>query len=75
MKCKSLKKIAPKGFSKSEMYSAIGLSDDSDNEDSSTGTLESDDEITTTKCVPALLVPIRRKKVPTVILEEETDFK
>lgn len=83
MKCKPLKKIggsAPKGFARAELYSDIGLScdpspfgcEDSDDEDSSTGTL-SDDEII--RDIPVLLVPFKKKKVPTVILEEETDFK
>ena len=82
MKCKPLKKIGsslPKGFARAELYSDIGLScdpspfgcEDSDDEDSSTGTL-SDDEII--RDIP-LLVPLKKKKVPTVILEEETDFR
>ena len=84
MKCKPLKKIGsslPKGFARAELYSDIGLScdpspfgcEDSDDEDSSTGTL-SDDEIMI-RDIPVLLVPLKKKKVPTVILEEETDFK
>ena len=83
MKCKPLKKIGsslPKGYARAELYSDIGLScdpspfgcEDSDDEDSSTGTL-SDDEII--RDIPVLIVPLKKKKVPTVILEEETDFK
>ena len=83
MKCKPLKKIGsslPKGFARAELYSDIGFScdpspfgcEDSDDEDSSTGTLSDDDIIGN---IPVLLVPPKKKKVPTVILEEETDFK
>lgn len=74
MKGKSLKKAGvPKGYS-AKSYSSIGV-DSEDDEDSSTGTIEDFDDQEEVK-VPVLLVPMnRRKKVPKVILEEETDFR
>ena len=85
MRSKSLKKVGssvPKGYGRSEMFSDIGVSSDpmpydadTDDEESSTGTVSDlDDE----KVLPALIAPIatRRKKVPppSMILQEETDF-
>lgn len=85
MRSKSLKKVGssvPKGYGKSQMFSDIGMSSDpmpydadTDDEESSTGTVSDlDDE----KPLPALIAPIasRRKKVPppSMVLQEETDF-
>jgi hypothetical protein len=82
MKSSSIKKTVntvPKGFARSELYSDIGLScdplpfgDESEDEDSSTGTLSDFDEEVK---IPVIFVPVKKKKVPTVILQEETDFK